>query len=367
VFLTSIRLEKIYFPRTSASVRRENRQNKTAARKIRDLDDHLYLLRDFLTKLQSGDGTYLKPLAAELRVLACKASGTEGLLWRVLDEFKMDDHVHAHHAGNVDRNHPLVKDMVFCFSPVALAGSGNPRLPAKQWSLKEIIKGYEAVYVGGVGYTHENLIRSVAEQMGSAHEDDGVVPHLISLTGMAVADESPVTLILAADAELVLEVGERTLGLLERNQGFPRRKRAPILTPPKANRTLLPSEDGDFEGPKPTGLEEGSVVFTMAHDHPDWTVNTSTYDFGLFALSGLRVRATKHSDRTMEFVVEGFGQFAIITRQPIPSSNHPSVMVVITWSKREIVFYLNGKRVDSKSIPAVDSKSPSSSPTWRLC
>ena len=161
---------------------RNNRQGKTPARKLRDLDDHLHLLRESLIKLAAGDSAYLKSLAAELRVLACKSSGTEGLLWRVIDEYKMDDRVHVHLAGNVNRNHPLAQKLHFSFAAVTPAGQGDPRIPARHWSLRQIIKEIEAVLVAGEGHTHENLIRAVAQQMGSAHEDEGVDPHLVQLT-----------------------------------------------------------------------------------------------------------------------------------------------------------------------------------------
>ena len=84
---------------------RKNRIPKTLDRKLRDLDDHLYFLRESLLKLSNGDGAYLKTLAVELRVLVCKVSGTEGLLWRVIDEVTLHDAVHVHLLGNLDRNH----------------------------------------------------------------------------------------------------------------------------------------------------------------------------------------------------------------------------------------------------------------------
>jgi hypothetical protein len=167
---------------------RKDRPKKTLSRKLCDLDDHLYFLKESLAKLAAGDEAYLKPLAAELRVLACMSSGTEGLLWRILDELGTHDAVHVHLAGNLDRSHPLARGLQFVYAPVYRAGYGDSRLVPNHYPLKDIIKECEAVVVSGAGYTHENLIRAVAEQMGSAHEDNGAAPHLIELSGTILSD-----------------------------------------------------------------------------------------------------------------------------------------------------------------------------------
>lgn len=190
---------------------RANRINKTLKRKLRDLDDHLYFLKESLLKLSNGDGAYLKTLAVELRVLVCKASGTEGLLWRVIDELHSHDAVHVHLAGNLDHDHPLAKGLQFWFVPIFRAGQGDPSLSPAHYSLKWIIKECEALGVSGDGYTHEKLIRSVAEQIGSAHEDEGVEPHLIELNATVISDQAALNSVLMTEADLVLEVGESVL------------------------------------------------------------------------------------------------------------------------------------------------------------
>ena len=346
---------------------RKNRQSKTPARKLRDLDDHLYLLRDFLTKLNSGDETYLKPLAAELRVLACKSSGTEGLLWRVLDELKMNDNVHVHLPGNVNRDHPLAQKLQFSFAVIARAGQGDPRLPPRQWSLRRIIKEFDALLVTGEGYTHEKLIRSVAEQMGSAHEDDGVAPHLVELTRIIFGNRPMLIEVLSSDAELVLEVGERTLTLLERNEGFVRKRRMPILTPTEPKSYHLAADVDDFDGVPQTLPPEGTVMFLLDHPDSDWRQNTKSYDLGLCAQGSMKVRGTKHPDGTVELMVQGFGQSIMKTRQVIPNTNHCGIMVGITWTNREVRFYLCGERVDCQEYPTADSKVQQSSSLWRAC
>ena len=255
---------------------RKDRHQKTLARKLRDLEDHLYFLNESLAKLVSGDEAYIKPLATELRVLVCEASRTEGLLWRILDELKMSDAVHVHLAGNLDREHPLARGLQFVFAPVCRAGCGDPRLVPGHYSLRGIIKECEALVVSGTGYTHENLIRAVAEQMGSAHEDDGVEPHLIELSGTIVSNQPALIQVLMSDAELALEVGGRALSDAETRGSFVRQSR-PAVSVPGQRASFAPRlQSGDFESTPATLSREGTMMFLINHPHADWRTNSNT-------------------------------------------------------------------------------------------
>lgn len=298
---------------------RKDRPRKTLARKLRDLNDHLHFLNESLAKLVAGDEAYLKPLAAELRVLACKSSGTEGLLWRIIDELKIPDAVHVHLAGNLDRDHPLARGLQFVFAPVVRAGHGDPRLAPGYYSLRGIIKECEALVVSGTGYTHENLIRAVAEQMGSAHEDDGAAPHLIELSGTIVSNQPALIHVLMSDAELVLEVGERVLSDAAGRGSFVRQSRPSVPVPSQRSSFAPRMQSAEFEGAQALLPPEGTVFFLVNHPHTDWRTNSNTYDFGLFSHGALEVRAAKHPDRTMEVCVKGFGESIIGTRQTIPN------------------------------------------------
>jgi hypothetical protein len=326
---------------------RKNRIPKTIDRKLRDLDDHLYFLRDSLLKLSNGDGAYLKTLAVELRVLVCKVSGTEGLLWRVIDEVNLHDAVHVHLSGNLDRNHPLAKGLQFSFVRIFRAGQGDPRLTPAHYSLKRIIKECEALVVSGNGYTHENLIRAVAEQMGSAHEDEGVEPHLIELSGIVISDQTVLNTVLMSEADLILEVGERVLDEAEHKLYFKRKSRPEIAIPRQAVKSYADDHTTDFEGIASPLPSEGTVMFWVNHPHTDWKTNAHVYNFGLFKQGSLSIQTVKHSDKTMEVLVEGLAEDILLTRKPIPSSNQPRVMVGFTWNKGKVIFYLNGICVDT--------------------
>lgn len=326
----------------------KERARKTLARKLRDLEDHLHFLNESLAKLMGGDEAYLKSLAAELRVLACKASGTEGLLWRILDELNISDTIHVHLAENLDRDHPLAQGLQFLFVPVLRAGYGDPRLIPDHHSLREIIKECEALVVSGTGYTHENLIRAVAEQMGSAHEDDRVAPHLIELIGTIISNQSALIHVLMFDAELVLEVGRRALSDAEARGGFVRQNRPSAFVPSQRVSFTPHLQSADFERAATTPPREGTVMFLVNHPHANWRTNSNAYDFGLYSQGGLEVKTTKHPDGTMEVSVRGIGGESIVgTRQGIPNADQSGVMIGLTWNGKEVIFYFCGERVDS--------------------
>lgn len=326
---------------------RSRRIPKTLYRKLQDLDDHFYLLEGALTKLPAVDDVYLKSLAAELRVLVCHSSGTEGLIWRLADELDIQDWVNVHLAGNVDQGHPLAEGLDFAFVPIFRAGQGDPRLTPAYYSLKGIVKECQAIFVSRKGYTHEQLIKAVAQQMGSAHEDDSVEEYLVDLSETLILNKAPLVEVLASDADLVLEVGSRILEAATQNLGFSRKHRPRhIVEEPVVSQQPPPGEKhfetGESELPK-----EGTVMFSMNHPHSDWITNSNGYSFGVFKKGVLSISSTKHPDGTMELTITGLKDRPILTRQGIPASEFPGVTIAITWNEGEVVVYINGQRVDA--------------------
>ena len=202
---------------------KRNRIPKTLMQKLSDLEEHLFLLHYHLTHIEEREA-HTKGLVAELRVLVCFSSGTEGLLWRLTDELGISDVLYLHHLGRVDTEHPLARNLDFVLRPpLARGGQGDPQIPPNYWSLRSIIEKEEAVFVLGEGLTHEYLIKAVAQQMGSAHEDEGLEPSLVELQQIFVNGVQPYVPILKADADLTLELGTRVLDIAERERGFVRK------------------------------------------------------------------------------------------------------------------------------------------------
>jgi len=168
-------------------------------------------------------------LAAELRTLLCLSSGTEGLLWRLADELGVSDNIVLEAPSAIKRDHPRVRGLSFVTVPLRRPGGLPPGLRARSHSVRKIIKKFEAVFLSassGKVITHEILIKSIAEQMGTAHEDEGIDSSLFQLKQIFVNGIEPYVPVLAFDTELALQVGERILDHAEQYCGYQRVCRA---------------------------------------------------------------------------------------------------------------------------------------------
>ncbi len=194
---------------------------KTLSNKLNDLDSHLFIIREHLGNLYESP-SHLKVIAAELRALLCLSSGTEGLLWRLVDELEIDDKIFLHVPGDLIEDHHLARGLQFLIVPIKRGGKGDPKLPPFNCSFKELIKERQALVVGGKPVIHEYLIKAIAQQMGSAHEDDGLEPMLVDLKSRFINGAESFIPVLSTNSELALEIGERVLENAERKMGYRR-------------------------------------------------------------------------------------------------------------------------------------------------
>lgn len=202
---------------------RRDRIQKTLKQKLLDLEEHLFLLDYHLSRLKEREA-HLKGLATELRVLVCFSSRTEGLLWRLTDELDISDVLYVHFLGSLDTQHPLARGIdLFLLPPLHRGGQGDPQIPPNYWSLKSMLKEGDAVIVLGKGLTHEYLIKAIAQQVGSAHEDEGLEPSLVEMQHIFVNGVQPYIPVLAADADLTLELGHQVLDIAEQERWFVRK------------------------------------------------------------------------------------------------------------------------------------------------
>jgi hypothetical protein len=119
----------------------------------------------------------------------------------------------------------LARGLDFATVPLWRASAAPPQLPASLHPVRGVIKDYEAVYLSSLTdreITHEILIKAVAEQMGSAHEDEGVDGTIHRLRRIFLGGVQIYVPILALDAELALQVGERVLDRAEKHHGYRR-------------------------------------------------------------------------------------------------------------------------------------------------
>jgi hypothetical protein len=203
---------------------------KTLEQKLSDLDDHLFLLDHHLDQL-ANDRAHIKSIASELRLLLCPCgrpnsnSYREGFLWRLVDELNVSDILHLQLAGNLDVHHPRTQGLLFIIPPIERAGFGHPQLLAGHYSFKELVKELHAVFVSHKCLTHEQLIKVVANQIGSAHEDDEIDCELYDLGQIFMNGAEPYIPILVKDADFTLEIGERVFKKSEKEHGYQKKCR----------------------------------------------------------------------------------------------------------------------------------------------
>ena len=335
---------------------------KTAAQKLADLEDHLFLLVNALAGFDSGQGAHLRHIAAELRVLICLSSGTEGLLWRLVDELHVDDAVQVHRVMNVNPRHPLSQGLRFMFLPLRSPGRGDPRLPVGIYSLRDIIKTAEAVFVAGRGVTHEDLLKWLSQQVGSAHESETVSDVLAELNAIRIANVQPFFYILHSDATLTIEVAERVLQKATADLGYQRRHPNPSgQGTPYLAEALAVTAPLDAPTVDPVGIDEGSAVFLLNNPDPAWRQAGITCTFAPYTVGRLTFQATKTADGFLEVTVAGLFVPEFTRRWPLPALDDKGLVIAITWKRPEILIYLKGALVDTIHL-ALPFESPSSSP-----
>jgi hypothetical protein len=325
---------------------------KTVLQKLGDLEDHLFLLTGALAGLDTGQGAHLRHIAAELRVLICLSSRVEGLVWRLVDELGLDDNVQIHQVGNVDPERPFSQGLRFMFIPLRSPGRGDPRLPVETYSLRDIIKRHEAVYVAGQGVTHETLIKWLAQQVGSAHEGDAVSPVLAELNAVLIANVQPFFLVLRSDAMLTIDVGERVLRQAASKFGYQRRH--PSFVQPGATHlrdevaVTVPLAAPTVDPPR---NDEGTAAYLLNFPDPRWKEPGLAWIFPPYQFGWLTLEAAKTPDGFIELRVTGLTVSAFTRRWPLPET-YDWLMIHVTWNKDKLLLYWNGALIETILLPA---------------
>ena len=322
---------------------------KTLNRRLHDLEEHLFLLQQSLRGLRKGQSAYLKSLSTELRVLVCFSSNTEGLLWQLTEELNIQDEVFVHQPfKGVKKDHPLFSKNPLLFVPIVRAGMGDPRLPQVHLSLKEIIKNRMAVYIFGKSITHEQIIKAVSQQMGSAHEDKGVDPYIIELFDTIISNTHLASKILITDALLVLEIGIRVLDQAEKSLGFTRNYEIDFDPTNPGNWASPQISYGkeDFESFESPIANELTIFFLINHPQNGWEKDQNTYALEVIKKEPLTITPTKYSNGILEIKIEGLTSYPILIQHPIPETKNPGVAIAIVLKDNEIEAYYNGTMVE---------------------
>jgi len=325
------------------------RVKKTHERNLADLDDHLYLLEDHLRRLDEGDA-HLKVIAAELRVLICFSSGTEGLLWRLADDLGVSDEVTIFVPENVDPTLPLSVGLIFSFNPLETDFSGDPMSVPRKYSFRDVIKKHEPVFISGKGITHEYLIKAIAQQMGTAHEDEGIEFSLLEMESIFVRGVRPYIPKLKTDAELALKMGSRILREANRRINFARKPRRFSVSYGgglQARSGTAKNYAGDFEQTGSSIEVEGTMAFRLIHENPDWATDKNTYVFGEIQKSSVRIDPTKRPPNIIELKVKGICGKDFTRNYPAFPCDERGLRVAISWKTPEVKIYMNGQHMET--------------------
>jgi len=198
--------------------KRKNRTPKPLETLIKSLDSHLFLIRRDIGNLGKTEAS-LKLITTELRTLICFSSGTEGLLWRLTEKLKISDLIKVV-ALNFDEDNHLFQKLHFSAAPVGRV-INDPRAPSPVViSFKKYINECDAIAFESKLYSHEKLIKSLCQQMGSAHEDDGIEDFLLMAQSIKLNDREAYINSIRFAAELTLEVGQRVIDKALKNLGY---------------------------------------------------------------------------------------------------------------------------------------------------
>lgn len=328
---------------------RQRRVKKTLERNLADLDDHLFLLEDHLRRLNEGEA-HLKVIVAELRVLVCFSSGTEGLLWRLADELGASDEVMIYVPENVDPTLPLSVGLIFSYDPLETKFVGDSSSAPRKCSFREVLKKHEPVFVCGKRITHEYLIKAIAQQTGTAHEDEGIEIPLLEMESIFVQGMKPYVPILKTDAEITLQIGARVLKDASNRIGFTRKSRRflPVCDGESVAQTQFTNNyEGDFEQAGSSIEEEGTMAFKLLHENPNWSTDNNTYKFGEIRKSWVRIEPTKFPPNIIEIKVTGMcGKDFARSYAAFPSDER-GLRIAISWNAAEVKIYMNGQHMET--------------------
>ena len=96
--------------------------------------------------------------------------------------------------------------------------------------------------------------------------------------------------------------------------------------------------------------KEGTFYFTLKTPDSDWATNNKEYDFGSIGGGGIGIVARKLPDYQLELTIDGPLNKQFVALAPIPQINDKGLRVHITWKKRHLNVYFNGKIVYSERV-----------------
>jgi hypothetical protein len=96
--------------------------------------------------------------------------------------------------------------------------------------------------------------------------------------------------------------------------------------------------------------KEGSIVFTLKHEHKDWVANNSNYSFRPFRDRGIFAQAVKDPNKTLRLIVNGPLGHYFTFRHNVSDVSTPELQVALTWKDSVVKLYLNSKLIHERQM-----------------
>ena len=96
--------------------------------------------------------------------------------------------------------------------------------------------------------------------------------------------------------------------------------------------------------------KEGTMTFTLSHEHSDWITNKNGYRFKPLSKEGLFIQPFKEPDGTFRISINGPLGHSLTLRQDISGISTPKLHVVLTWKDSSLKLYLNGEFSKEKRV-----------------
>lgn len=212
---------------------RKRRIQKPVEVRVRDCEAHLHFLRDARRLFEHEPDRY-KQIAAELRVLVGDHSPKKRLLFSLMSEFGFAYEVQPPGPPNHQMPIPLkgeARDL-----PAEALVAKLEAAKGDESVIQELLKVQEArrhpvdfadyvdnglaVFIAPHEYSFRELVVSVAQQEGSAHEDTAVDESLVHMGQIVIGRDPAHIAALVKFADLVLAVGAEFIKFLSAKYGY---------------------------------------------------------------------------------------------------------------------------------------------------
>jgi len=97
--------------------------------------------------------------------------------------------------------------------------------------------------------------------------------------------------------------------------------------------------------------KEGSVVFTLKHEHKDWITDNNGYRFQPLSQKDIFfIQVVKDPNKTLRISANGPLGHHLIFRQSVSGISTPDLHVAITWKGSVVKLYLNSQQVQELQV-----------------